>query len=494
MVIELRTGARRRHHHQPPRGPQRGQRRRGRGHRGGHRPARGRRRGLGRHPHRAPDGEGLHLLRRRRPQGDQRGDAGGMQTERGRLRRLRPAASAPSRSSPRSTARPSPAAPRSCSPATSSWPPTPPSFGIPEVKRNLVAGAGGLFRLPRRSPATSPWSASSPASRSRPSGPTTSAWSTPVRARARRSSERHGAGRADRRERAAGRAGEPQDRARAADQPDEVGWKDVGRGHGEDVRHRGLQRGPRRPSSRSARRSGRAASPPSHAAASGDDASITPWSCRNSASPSTSRWPATSSSGTQRGLGRVVARPPASASSSTVTSKSRITKWCVVARCARPSRRTRRTRPRARSPPRSSRTTASASVSPGSTRPPGHASTPRAGPVAPPHEQQLPSSTTTAPTHTSGRPVARGHRPSGAVHDDGPGGEAEALEEVLGRAVARAGRRASTPEHPVLLAPREHADPSSPRRPPPRGPGLDVELRDAPSRLPSRRTSMRAAA
>ena len=50
-------------------------------------------------------------------------------------------------------------------------------FGIPEVKRNLVAAAGGLFRLPRKIPATSPWSWRSPAaSTSRPSGPTTSAW------------------------------------------------------------------------------------------------------------------------------------------------------------------------------------------------------------------------------------------------------------------------------------------------------------------------------
>jgi enoyl-CoA hydratase len=28
-----------------------------------------------------------------------------------------------------------------------------PVFGIPEVKRNLVAGAGGLFRLPRKATA-----------------------------------------------------------------------------------------------------------------------------------------------------------------------------------------------------------------------------------------------------------------------------------------------------------------------------------------------------
>jgi enoyl-CoA hydratase len=32
------------------------------------------------------------------------------------------------------------------------------SFGIPEVKRALIAGAGGLFRLPRRCRSTSPCS------------------------------------------------------------------------------------------------------------------------------------------------------------------------------------------------------------------------------------------------------------------------------------------------------------------------------------------------
>jgi enoyl-CoA hydratase len=50
-------------------------------------------------------------------------------------------------------------------------------FGIPEVKRNLVAGwPAASSASPARSPATSPWSWPSPAgSTSRPSGPTTTA-------------------------------------------------------------------------------------------------------------------------------------------------------------------------------------------------------------------------------------------------------------------------------------------------------------------------------
>lgn len=48
-------------------------------------------------------------------------------------------------------------------------------LALPEVLRGLIAGAGGLFRLPRSLPATSPWGSPSPATRSTPSGPTTSA-------------------------------------------------------------------------------------------------------------------------------------------------------------------------------------------------------------------------------------------------------------------------------------------------------------------------------
>ena len=47
-------------------------------------------------------------------------------------------------------------------------------FGIPEVKRSLVAAAGGLNRLPACCRRRSPWSWRSPATRSRPSVPITS--------------------------------------------------------------------------------------------------------------------------------------------------------------------------------------------------------------------------------------------------------------------------------------------------------------------------------
>ena len=52
-------------------------------------------------------------------------------------------------------------------------------FGIPEVKRNLVAAAGGLFRLPRKIPRNIAMElALTGRLDSPPSGPTTSAWST----------------------------------------------------------------------------------------------------------------------------------------------------------------------------------------------------------------------------------------------------------------------------------------------------------------------------
>ena len=50
------------------------------------------------------------------------------------------------------------------------------SFGLPEVKRSLIASAGGLFRLPARCPATSRCRWRSPASRSAPSRPPGSGW------------------------------------------------------------------------------------------------------------------------------------------------------------------------------------------------------------------------------------------------------------------------------------------------------------------------------
>ncbi len=33
-------------------------------------------------------------------------------------------------------------------------------FGLPEVKRGLVAGSGGMLRLPAACPTTSPWKSS----------------------------------------------------------------------------------------------------------------------------------------------------------------------------------------------------------------------------------------------------------------------------------------------------------------------------------------------
>jgi enoyl-CoA hydratase len=49
------------------------------------------------------------------------------------------------------------------------------TFGIPEVKRGLLAGAGGLLRLPKRLPLASPWSWPSRANRSTPTGRSPSA-------------------------------------------------------------------------------------------------------------------------------------------------------------------------------------------------------------------------------------------------------------------------------------------------------------------------------
>ena len=98
------------------------------------------------------------------------GKAGEMQTE-GRLRRASSRASAPSRSSPPSTGRLSPAAARSCCRATSSWRRTQRRFGVPEVKRSLVAAAGGAVPPPpHAAPQHRPRAAVSPAIRSRPSG------------------------------------------------------------------------------------------------------------------------------------------------------------------------------------------------------------------------------------------------------------------------------------------------------------------------------------
>ena len=70
------------------------------------------------------------------------------------------------------------------------------SFGLAEVKRNLVAGAGGLFRLPRAIGRAAAMEAVLTPSRSPPSGPISSAWFAPDRAR-RRPRRGAAAGRAD---------------------------------------------------------------------------------------------------------------------------------------------------------------------------------------------------------------------------------------------------------------------------------------------------------
>ena len=51
-------------------------------------------------------------------------------------------------------------------------------FGVPEVKRGLVAAAGAAMLLPERVPPPWRWSSCSPASRSAPTARTSSAWST----------------------------------------------------------------------------------------------------------------------------------------------------------------------------------------------------------------------------------------------------------------------------------------------------------------------------
>ena len=235
------------------------------GHRGGHRPARGRRRGLGRHPHRrTPRARSTGVLRRRRPQGDQLRPGRRPRHQAGRLRRLRlPRAHQADhrrRRRPRHRRRLRDRA----SAATSSSPPPRSSFGLAEVKRNLVAGAGGLFRLPRAiGPATSPWRPSSPASRSRPSGPTTSAWSTRLVEPGQAVDEAHArwpTRSARPRRSPCGRAA--RSCSAAAYEDDETLKKMTNDGFAEVIAVRGHQARASPRSSRSARRSGRAADDP----------------------------------------------------------------------------------------------------------------------------------------------------------------------------------------------------------------------------------------
>ena len=69
--------------------------------------------------------------------------------EAGRLRRVHLPRAHASRSSSPSTASPRPVDARSCSPLDLAVATTRSAFGLAEVKRNLIAGAGGLFRLPQ---------------------------------------------------------------------------------------------------------------------------------------------------------------------------------------------------------------------------------------------------------------------------------------------------------------------------------------------------------
>ena len=102
--------------------------------------------------------------------------------------------------------------------------------------------------------------------------------------------------------------------------------------------------------------------------------------------------------------------------------------------------------------------------SPGSTRPLRHA--PRPSPeVCRGTRRSCPSSITIAPTQTP--PDARslaGLTAEGAVHDDGPGGEPEALEEVLHRSISgqvlRRRTRAAMPNFGTTRAPRMTTSPT----------------------------------
>ena len=63
-------------------------------------------------------------------------------------------------------------------------------FGVPEVKRSLVAAGGALLRLPRRCPRRRDGARADRATRSTPSAPTRSGWSTAWPSRAARSTPR----------------------------------------------------------------------------------------------------------------------------------------------------------------------------------------------------------------------------------------------------------------------------------------------------------------
>ena len=113
------------------------------------RPARGRRRGVGRHPrrqHRGPGASGV--LRRGRPQGDQRRQRRRPRHQRGGFAGF----AYRERRKPIIVAVDGLATAGGCEIVLAAdlvVATTRSAFGLAEVKRNLVAGAGGLFRLPR---------------------------------------------------------------------------------------------------------------------------------------------------------------------------------------------------------------------------------------------------------------------------------------------------------------------------------------------------------
>ena len=120
-------------------------------------------------------------------------------------------------------------------------------FGIPEVKRNLVAGAGGLFRLGRKLPRNIAMELALtgrldfPAERAHHFGLVNELCDEGGALDAAKAL----AGLITR-ERAAGGAGEPPDHHRGGRSARGGRLEAVGRGHGRAVRHRGLQRGPHR--------------------------------------------------------------------------------------------------------------------------------------------------------------------------------------------------------------------------------------------------------
>ena len=131
---------------------------------------------VGRHPHRraapssAPAPTSRRSTRARPPTcRPKRGGFGGIVQPRAR----------PSRSSPPSTVRRSPAAARSCWPATWSSPRT--QAALRHARGEALAGRRRRRPVPpppHAAPQHRPGDASSPATRSPPSGPTSSAWST----------------------------------------------------------------------------------------------------------------------------------------------------------------------------------------------------------------------------------------------------------------------------------------------------------------------------